>query len=366
MALGLTFLAVVRAAGIKKSAFGKTKDGQAADLYVLTNANGMEAAITNYGGIVVSVKVPDRAGKFDDVVLGFDNLEGYLTNAPYFGALIGRYGNRIGGARFTLEGHEYHLAQNDGHNSLHGGLRGFDKRVWSARDVSANGASAIQLSHVSKDGEEGYPGNLTANVTYTLTADNELKIEYSATTDKDTVINLTNHSYFNLAGEGHGDILSHMVTIHADRFTPVDSTLIPTGELQSVAGTPLDFRTPTAIGARIESDNEQMKLGHGYDHNFVLNRTGGGLYLAARVEEASSGRVMEVLTTEPGLQFYTANFLDGTIHGKGGRAYARRSAFCMETQHFPDSPNKSRFPSVVLKPGRQYRTATVYRFSVVK
>ena len=366
LAIGLMFLDAAEGAGVKKNAFGKTKDGEAVDLYVLANANGMEVAITNYGATVISVKVADRGGKFADVVLGFDSLDGYLGNEPYFGALVGRYGNRIAKARFTLDGHEYHLAQNDGKNSLHGGLKGFDKRVWSVKDESKNGVPAIQLSYLSKDAEEGYPGNLSATVTYTLTAKNELRIDYSATTDKPTVLNLTNHSYFNLAGEGNGDILSHVVTIHADRFTPVDATLIPTGKLQGVAGTPLDFRKPTAIGARIDADDEQIKLGRGYDHNFVLNGKGGELFLAARVTEPSSGRVLEVLTTQPGLQFYTANFLDGTIHGKGGKAYGRRSAFCMETQHFPDSPNQPQFPSVVLKPAERFTSTTVYRFSVAK
>ncbi len=363
VAMGLIFLAAIKAAGVKKSAFGKTRDGEPVDLHVLTNANGMEVAITNYGGRVVSVKVPDRSGKFADVVLGFDNLDGYLGNDPYFGALVGRYANRVANAHFTLDGRDYHLAQNDGMNSLHGGLKGFDKRVWRAKDASANGVPAIQLTYLSADGEEGYPGTLTVTVTYTLTAKNELRIDYLATTDKPTVLNLTNHSYFNLAGEGHGDILSHLVTIYADRFTPVDATLIPTGELASVAGTPLDFRTETAVGAHINADNEQIKLGRGYDHNFVLNRMGGGLYMAARVVEPASGRVMEVLTTQPGLQFYTGNFLDGTIHGKSGHVYGRRSAFCMETQHFPDSPNKPQFPSVVLNPGRRFTSTTVYRFS---
>jgi len=363
IAAGLIFLTTMQAAGMKKSSYGKTTDGQAVDLYVLTNANGMEVAITNYGATVVSLKVPDRSGGFADVVLGFDKFDGYLGNEPYFGAVVGRYGNRIAGGRFTLDGHEYHLAQNDGKNTLHGGLKGFDKRVWSVKDVSKNDAPAIQLSYLSKDGEEGYPGNLSATVTYTLTARNELRIDYAATTDKPTVHNLTNHSYFNLAGEGNGDVLSHLMTIHADRFTPVDATLIPTGELQSVAGTPLDFRAPAAIGARIDADHEQIKLGHGYDHNFVLNRKGGELFLAARITEPTSGRVMEVLTTQPGLQFYTGNFLDGTIHGKGGKVYGRRSAFCMETQHFPDSPNQPKFPSVVLKPGERFTSTTVFRFS---
>ena len=366
IATGMIFLAAVRAAGVKKGPFGKTKDGVPVDLYVLTNASGMEVSITNYGGTVVAVKVPDRSGKLADVVLGFHTLDGYLGNEPYFGALIGRYGNRIGMARFSLDGHEYHLAQNDGKNSLHGGLQGFDKRVWSAKDVSTSAAPAIELTYLSKDGEEGYPGNLSVTVTYTLTAKNELKIDYKATTDKATVLNLTNHSYFNLAGEGKGDILAHLVTINADQFTPVDATLIPPGEQQNVAGTPFDFRKPTAIGARINADDGQIKFGRGYDHNFVVNGKSGDLRLAARVVEPSSGRAMEVLTTQPGLQFYTGNFLDGTIHGKGGKAYGQRSAFCMETQHFPDSPNKPQFPSAVLKPGEHFTSTTVYRFSTAK
>jgi len=367
--LGLMFLAVFRAqgaVGLKKAAFGKTKDGQAADIYTLTNAGGMEVAITNYGGVVVSVKVPDRNGKFADVVLGFDNFDGYLNNTPFFGALVGRYGNRIAKARFTLDGHAYRLAPNDNGNTLHGGLKGFDKQLWKAKDVSTKEIPALELTYLSKDGEEGFPGNLSVTVTYSLTPTNELKIDYAATTDKDTVLNLTNHSYFNLAGQGEGDILSHLMTINADWFTPVDATLIPTGELKSVAGTPLDFRKPTAIGARIDASDEQIKFGRGYDHNFVLNRKGAGLTLAARVTEPSSGRVLEVLTTQPGLQFYTGNFLDGAIHGKAGKVYPRRSAFCMETQHFPDSPNQPKFPSTELKPGEQFHSATVFRFSTAK
>ena len=367
--LGLMFLAVFRAqgaAGLKKAAFGKTRDGQPADLYTLTNASGMEVAITNYGGTVVSIKVPDRSGKFADVVLGFDNFEGYLNNTPFFGVLVGRYGNRIAKARFTLDGHEYHLAANDNGNSLHGGLKGFDKHAWKARDASTKKIPAVELTYLSKDGEEGYPGNLSATVTYSLTPKNELRIDYAATTDKTTVLNLTNQSYFNLAGQGEGDALSHVVMIHAESFTPVDATLIPTGELQSVAGTPLDFRKPTAIGARIDAADPQIKFGRGYDHNFVLNRKDGGLILAARVTEPSSGRVLEVLTTQPGLQFYTGNFLDGTIHGKAGKVYPRRSAFCMETQHFPDSPNQPQFPTTALKPGEHFQSTTVFRFSTVK
>jgi aldose 1-epimerase len=258
------------------------------------------------------------------------------------------------------------LAANDNGNTLHGGLKGFDKRLWQAKDVSTKDVPALELTYLSKDGEEGFPGNLSVTVTYSLTPKNELKIDYAATTDKDTVLNLTNHSYFNLAGQGEGDILSHLMMINGDRFTPVDATLIPTGELKSVAGTPLDFRKPTAIGARIDADDQQIKFGRGYDHNFVLNRKGGELILAARVTEPSSGRVLEVLTTQPGLQFYTGNFLDGTIHGKVGKVYPRRSAFCMETQRFPDSPNQPQFPTTVLKPGKHFQSTTVFRFSTVK
>jgi aldose 1-epimerase len=351
---------------MNKQPFGKTKSGEAVDLYTLANSKGMEATITNYGGVVVSLKVPDRSGRSADVVLGFDKFEGYLTDPPYFGAIVGRYGNRIAKGRFTLNGREYKLAQNNGENALHGGLRGFDKRVWTARDVSGAAGPALELTYVSKDGEEGYPGTLTSKVVYTLTDNSELKIDYTATTDKDTVVNLTNHSYFNLAGQGEGDVLGHLVQITADRFTPVDTGLIPTGELRPVSGTPFDFRKPAAIGARINDNDEQLRIGKGYDHNFVLNSGGGSLALAARVTEPKSGRVMEVLTTEPGLQFYTGNFLDGTIRGKGGKVYNQRYGFCMETQHFPDSPNKPKFPSTVLKPGAQYRTTTVYRFSTAR
>jgi aldose 1-epimerase len=340
--------------------FGKTPTGESVDLYTLTNAKGAETTISTYGGVVVSLKMPDRTGAMGDVVLGFDQFEGYLKPPPYFGAIVGRYGNRIGGARFSLNGVEYTLAKNNGANSLHGGIRGFDKRLWTAKQ---RGNQTLELSYLSKDGEEGYPGNLSTTVTYTLTDNNELKIDYSATTDKDTVVNLTNHSYFNLAGQGEGDILAHRVVIHADRFTPIDAGLIPTGELRNVAGTPFDFRQPHAIGERIDSGDEQLVFGKGYDHNFVLTRTSPSLELAARVTDPKSGRVLEVLTTEPGLQFYTGNFLDGTLTGKGGKVYGKRSAFCMETQHFPDSPNKPAFPSVVLKPGGHYMTTTVFRFS---
>ncbi len=340
---------------VKEQPWG-TAGGQPVKLYTLSNAKGMEAAITNYGGIIVSIKVPDRGGKPGDVVLGFDSLDGYLKEHPYFGAIVGRYGNRIAKGKFKLNGAEYTLARNNGENALHGGLKGFDKKVWTAKPSG----NSLELRYVSKDGEEGYPGTLSATVRYTLTNENELRIDYTATTDKATVLNLTNHSYFNLAGAG--DILGHQLTINADRFTPVDAGLIPTGELRPVAGTPFDFRKPHAIGERINNNDEQLKLGKGYDHNFVLNGAAGTLRLAARATDPSSGRVLEVLTTEPGLQFYTGNFLDGSVKGKGGRAYAFRNGFCLETQHFPDSPNKPSFPTVVLKPGQTFRSTTVFKF----
>lgn len=348
---------------LDKRAFGKTRAGEPVDLYTIRNASGLEASITNFGAIVTSLKTPDSSGKMTDVVLGFDTLDGYLGENPYFGAIVGRYGNRIAKGRFTLNGKEYKLATNNGPNHLHGGIKGFNKVVWQAQPA---GDASLKLTYVSKDGEEGYPGTLTATVEYALTDANELKISYLATTDKDTVLNLTNHSYFSLAGEGTSDILSHRMQIHADRFTPVDSTLIPTGELRAVAGTPFDFRQPHAIGERIESADEQIKFGRGYDHNFVLNGAAGTLRPAARVTEAKSGRVMEVLTTEPGVQFYTGNFLDGTLKGKGGKPYKHRYAFCLETQHFPDSPNQPKFPSATLKAGQKYQSTTVYKFSAGK
>ena len=352
-------------AGMERSSFERMTTGQAIDLYTLTNRNGVKVAITNFGGRVVSILAPDRHGKMADIVLGFDNLGGYLGNDPFFGALVGRYANRIAKARFTLDGVEYKLAQNDGENSLHGGRKGFDKTAWKARELS-QAPPALELTYLSKDGEESYPGNLSVKVVYTLNDSNELNIDYAATTDKDTVLNLTNHSYFNLAGQGSGDVLKHELMINAERFTPVDVTLIPTGELRSVEDTPFDFRKPTAIGARINADNEQLKFGKGYDHNFVLNHEGNGLTLAARVTEPQSGRVLEVLTTQPGIQLYTGNFLDGTIHGKGGKVYGHRSALCLETQHFPDSPNKPGFPSTELKPGQTYHQTTVYKFSTTQ
>jgi aldose 1-epimerase len=347
-------------AKVEHKDFGKLPDGTPVELYTLANAKGMQAGIMTYGGAVVSLTAPDRNGKYADIVLGMENLQGYLAGVPYFGALIGRYGNRIGHAKFVLNGKSYLLPANDNGNTLHGGDKGFDKHVWTARET---GGPALELTYVSRDGEEGFPGTLTAKVVYTLTNDNELKIEYTATTDQDTVVNLTNHSYFNLAGQGEGTVLDHQVMINAGRFTPVDKVLIPTGELRAVQGTPFDFTKPTAIGARIGQNDEQLQFGKGYDHNWVLNTAGGGMTTAAEVYEPTSGRVMTVSTTEPGLQFYTGNFLDGTLKGKGGKAYPLRSAFCMETQHFPDSPNKPAFPTTILKPGETYHTTTVYKFS---
>src|SRR5580704_14998321 len=327
---------------VSKADFGKMPDGTVVQIFTLTNEHGLEARICTYGGAVVSVKTPDKSGQMADIVQGFDALAGYLNPAqPYFGALIGRYGNRIGHAKFTLDGKVYSLPANDGANTLHGGPKGFDKVVWTPRQLPDGG---IELTYLSKDGEEGFPGNLKATVVYHLTDADELKIEYSATTDKDTVVNLTNHSYFNLKGAGEGDNLGHLMMLNADKFTPVDAGLIPTGELRAVAGTPFDFRKPTAIGSRIEQNDEQLKLGKGYDHNWVLNRKGSGLSLAARVQEPTTGRIMEVRTTEPAIQFYTGNFLDGTLKGKGGKVYPLRAALCLETQHYPDSPNKPSFP----------------------
>jgi aldose 1-epimerase len=359
--------AATKSGSTTKASFGKTPDGEQVDLYTLTNKNGVEVAITNYGGAVVSLKVPDRNGKLGDVVLGYDSVDGYVSDKSYFGAIIGRYGNRIGHAQFSIDGKTYTLAKNNGENTLHGGIKGFNKAVWSPKEIPAKGGQALELTYLSKDGEEGFPGNLHVRVVYTLTDSNELKIEYFATTDKKTVLNLTNHAYFNLAGPGSGDILGHVLMIEADKFTPVDSGLIPTGELRDVAGTPFDFRKPTKIGERIDSDDEQIKLGGGYDHNFVLRRKmSDPISLAARMVEPTTGRVLEVWSTEPGVQFYTGNFLDGSAHGKGGIAYAKRSAFCLETQHFPDSPNHPKFPSTELKPEERYHTTTIYKFTTEK
>ncbi len=350
--------------GITKQHWGSGPSGEQVDLYTLRNSKDMEATITNYGGRIVTLKTPDRNGKFDDIVLGFDDLQGYLTKNPYLGALVGRYANRIANGEFRLDGKTYKLARNNGENALHGGLKGFDKVVWNAKEISKGKSPALELKYLSKDGEEGFPGNLNVTVIYTLTDENELRIDYEATTDKDTVINLSNHSYFDLSGQSAGKIMDDLVTINADKFTPVNANLIPTGELRSVAGTPFDFRKPTAIGARINEDDQQLKYAMGYDHNFVLNRTGAGPSLAARVTDPDSGRVMEVFTTQPGIQFYTGNHLDGTVRGKGGTSYKPRFAFCLETQHFPNSPNQPDFPTTELKPGHQFHEVTIFKFSV--
>ena len=339
--------------------FGEV-DGKAITLYTLHNAKGAEAKIMNYGGLVQSLSMPDRAGKFDDIVLGYDNLAGYLKDTPYFGALVGRYGNRIGGGKFTLDGQTYTLATNNGPNSLHGGLKGFDKVVWNVVKATAN---SLELQYTSKDGEEGFPGNLKVTAVYTLTDDNALRLNFTSTTDKPTVLNLTHHSYFNLAGQGNGDILGHEVYINSDKTTPVDKVLITTGEFAPVDGTPFDFRKPTAIGARVNDPDPQLQYGPGYDHNWVITKPAGQLGLMARVYEPKTGRVLEVSSDEPGLQFYVGNFLDGTITGKSGKVYQRRTAFCMEPQHFPDSPNKPNFPSVVLRPGQTFKNTIIYKFS---
>jgi aldose 1-epimerase len=340
--------------------YGKMPDGTPIEIFTLSDG-AYEARIATYGGIVVSLKAPDRNGKVADVVLGFDDADGYVANFngppnAFFGAIIGRYANRIAHGSFTLDGKQYSLPRNNGENTLHGGPHGFNNVVWNAKPV----ADGVELSYLSKDGEAGFPGDLSAVVRYTLVR-GDLRIEYSATTDKDTVINLTNHSYFNLAGQG--DILNHQLTLHASRFTPVDSGLIPTGELKSVESTPFDFRKATAVGARINADDEQIRLGHGYDHNWVLDSGGSKLAEAAEVYDPSSGRVLKVLTDQPGIQFYTGNFLDGSIKGKGGAPYGLHAALCLETQHFPDSPNHPDFPSTELKPGRSYHTVTVYSLS---
>jgi aldose 1-epimerase len=344
---------------VKKSVFGKTKDGREAHLYTLANKSGMQVVISDFGGTVVSIKVPDRNGKIADVVLGYDTLSGYQEGTASFGGTVGRYANRIAGAKFSLDGKEYILEKNNGENHLHGG---FNKVLWDAEPSAGKAGPSLKIHCLSKDGEENFPGNLSVTVVFTLTEANELKIEYTATTDKKTVLNLTNHSYFNLAASD--TILNHQLTLKASRFTPVDAGLIPTGELRSVAGTPFDFRQATAIGTRIDQDDEQLKLGHGYDHNWVLD---AGMKaepsLAAVLYEPTSGRVVEAWTTEPGIQVYTGNFLDGTSHGKGGRNYPRRSAVCLETQHFPDSPNHPDFPTATLVPGKEFHSITIYKFS---
>ncbi len=351
---------------VQVAPFGTTEDGTTVEKYTFANANGIEVEAITYGGIITALRVPDQNGQFSDIVLGYDSLAGYLDVTPYFGAIIGRYGNRIGGAQFELEGETYELAANNGPNHLHGGVQGFDKVVWNAEPFEDERGVGVVFTYTSPDGEEGYPGTLNVTVTYLLTDANELIFDYEATTDKATPVNLTQHSYFNLAGHDSGTILDHALMINAETFTPVDETLIPTGELRPVDGTPFDFREATAIGARIDADDEQIGFGPGYDHNFVLvkeNPNADGLTLAARVTEATSGRVMEIYTTEPGIQFYAGNFLDGTITGKGGVVYERRTGFCLETQHYPDSPNQPDFPSTILRPGETYSTRTVYTFS---
>ncbi len=340
-----------------------TREQVPVEVYTLTNANGVEMRAITYGAIITNLKVPDRSGRFGDVVLGFDTVDGYLEATRYFGALIGRYGNRIAGGRFTLEGKTFALATNNGPHHLHGGVKGFDKVLWNA--MPADGAEGVSLtfSRRSPDGEEGYPGNLQVSVRYLLTDANELAIDYRATTDKPTPVNLTQHSYFNLAADD-GDVLGHQLLLKASRYTPVDDTLIPIGELTRVEGTPFDFRTPAAIGDRIDGDDVQLRNGKGYDHNWVIDRTGPALERAASVLEPTSGRIMDVDTTEPGIQFYSGNFLDGTARGKGGRVYQHRTGFCLETQHYPDSPNHPSFPSTILHPGETYASKTVFTFGV--
>ncbi|MBI5388075.1 MAG: galactose mutarotase [Verrucomicrobia bacterium] len=345
---------------IQKQSFGQTPDGKLVDLYVMTNAKGAVCKVMTYGAIVTELQMPDRAGRLNDIVLGFDNLDGYLKGHPYFGAIVGRVGNRIAKGKFTLDGVTYQLATNNGPNHLHGGIKGFDKVVWAAEPLESSGAVGVRLSYLSKDGEEGYPGNLKAEVIYTLTDDNELRIDYTATTDKDTVANITHHGYWNLAGAENGGILNHELMLYADQFTPVDDTLIPTGELKPVAGTVMDFTAPTAIGARLKQVGGNPV---GYDHNYVLNGGGKGLGLVARVSEPTSGRVMEIWSTEPGVQFYSGNFLDGTLKGKKGVVYNQYHGFCLETQHFPDSINHPNFPSYVLKAGVPYKSTTIHKFS---
>ncbi len=348
---------------IQKQKFGETNDGTPIDIYTLTNKNGAKVSITNYGAIVQSLYVPDKDNKMLDVVLGLDSLKDYIKLSPYFGAIVGRYGNRINKGKFKLNGKEYQLSINDGKNTLHGGIKGFDKRVWQAEEVKSDLGPALKLTYKSADMEEGYPGNLTLTVTYTLTNDNELRLDYNATTDKETILNPTHHSYFNLSGDPNNTILNEKLMIDAEKFTPIDDGLIPTGKLKDVAGTPMDFRQPTIIGSRINDNYEQLKFGHGYDHNWVLNDYNGSVRKVASVYDSTSGIFMEVYTDQPGLQFYSGNFLNGTITGKKGIVYKQRTGLCLEAQHFPDSPNEKDFPPVTLKPGDVYKQTTYYKFS---
>jgi aldose 1-epimerase len=358
------------AQAVSSAPFGTTADGRTAELFTLKNSHGIEMRVTNYGGIITSLMTPDRSGHLDDIVLGYDNLQGYIHDSPYFGAIVGRYGNRIARGHFTLDGTTYRLAINNGLNSLHGGVRGFDKVVWTAKSFKNADGVGVTLDYTSADMEEGFPGTLRAHVTYTLTDDDRLIVDYQATTDKATPVNLTQHTYWNLVGSAQRDILGHELTINADGMTPVDTTLITTGEITPVAGTPFDFRTPTAIGARVDQrQNAQIRYGNGYDHNWVLNRgaaAADALVRAARVVEPSTGRTLEISTTEPGLQFYSGNFLDGSITGKGGAVYHFRYGLALETQHYPDSPNHPNFPSTILRPGQQYHTRTVFQFGVAR
>lgn len=356
-----------QSSSVEVQPYGTTADGQDVDEYILTNANGMEVRIITYGGTITSIRAPDREGEIANVVLGFDNLADYETRSPYFGNITGRYANRIANARFTLDGTEYELAVNSAPNSLHGGDVGFDNIVWEAEAIEGEDEVGVSLHYLSPDGDEGYPGNLDVTVVYTLTNDNELRMDYSANTDAPTVVNLTNHAYFNLEGEGTSDVYDHILWIDADRYTPVDETPIPTGELAPVEGTPFDFRIPKPFGSGQRSSHEQIVIGRGYDHNFVLNHedlTDNTMMLAARISDPDSGRVLEVWTTDPGLQFYAGNFLDGTLVGPSRHHYRQSDGFALETQHFPDSPNQPDFPSTVLRPGETYETATIYRFAV--
>lgn len=347
---------------LTQAPFERTPDNQLVDLITLRNTHGVEVAVLTYGGVIKNLRTPDRAGALDDIVLGFDDLASYVAKSPYFGCLIGRYGNRIAKGKFTLDGAQYTLATNNETNHLHGGKKGWDKAVWAFDTFNNATGTGVVLTHTSPDGDEGYPGTVKAKVTYTLTDKDQLIVDYEATTDKATVINLTQHSYFNLAGGKAAEILGHELMLNAAQYTPVDPTLIPTGQIAPVEGTPFDFRTSTAIGARINDKNEQLTRGKGYDHNWVLTRTGAGLSEAAQVYEPTTGRTMTISTTEPGIQFYSGNFLDGTLTGKGGRVYPQRSGFCLETQHYPDSPNHANFPSTVLRPGETYKTQTVFTF----
>ena len=351
---------------IERSPYGVLPSGDSVHLFTLTNANGVEMRMMNYGGIVISLKTPDRNGVMGDIVLGFDSLSGYVQSSPYFGALVGRYANRIRKGTFTLDSVTYTLPVNNGANSLHGGIKGFDKVVWHAEPKQDTSGVGVVLTYTSKDGEEGYPGTLAVRVTYTLTDRNQFVVDYHATTDKATPVNLTQHTYFNLAGDSSGDIRNHELMLNADAFIPVDTTLIPTGKLEPVAGSPFDFRTPIAIRDQVNDTNPQLTIAGGIDHTFVINRSAPGLVHAARLVEPTSGRTLDVHTTEPGIQIYTGNFLDGTVIGKGGHVYRHRDAICLETQHFPDSPNQPAFPSTILRPGEEYTSRTVYTFGVVK